>query len=724
MVDFYDLSDLDRLFPGSGTYNPGLAEFTFSSADVSFQMTSNPAPYPVEVGGVGTVLNDTRMDKFTPVQSATGVIGMANVHSFSSVQPFDSQEIVRNWAMGSEKPVPLLSVANVGVQETLGTSIPTLFAGYSSSFNVSQSLISYENSPKANLTFEASSPSQISIPASPTFNGLITYVTPDEGSLNFSDPTAWSAHATSIPGISALASEKYYSTTEGNYTGIVSVTASNTSSRLPKSTSAAIASVPLDIAGFQEATLHLTYRAVDTISKPNNRTSLYFAIETPGEQGPGAGTYFFPAPHLSSDAFRGELVDNLTADGQWHQLSSNIGSYISPHMSTISLVFNATATNSENGTLQLQVTGAYVTVTGSASLVVDATLSQKGTAGSVAIALANPEVSILGNATMQVPFWVKGSLQTTNGSSFTATLPSLTTGLYKTTGKPVLFTAGKTQTYSFAVLGPNSSLNSAVLNRVGVSPIPTNGGYVIAGANSGNATLVLDYATVPYRVAVDDAGTNQISVSFSISDELGTPLLNATVPVGGKTFYLIPGTYSMSAGFEGLSVMSSTVIITAANGTTIHASVFKEGFQVEDTLGRPVPYATVTLKLVNSSLYPEGVVDVGTTDSSGRVYFEMVQNGLLQGSSYTVTVSSGGSTLTTQPVSASVNGALITIQTGYTPPSIIEYVIFAIIGIVLVVALGPRLLRNRTSLIPKFLRRPGSSSSAGRGRSRSILLDS
>ena len=691
VVDYYNLADLDRVFPGSGLYNSSLGEFTYASPNAAFELTSNPAPYPVEVGSAASVLNDTRTGNFSPIHSASGAIGMANVHTFSSVQPYGSQEVARSWTVAGMTGAPLPFVASFGTPESLGAGVPAVFAGYSASFSLNQSIIDYESQPRSNLTLQVAGPNTISIPGSPTFSGPISYTAPSTGSQNFTDPTAWSARATPIPGVSAVASDKYYSVSAGNYTGIVSITASNISSKLPSSGSATLTTVPLDILDFQGVTLHLTYRAVDSISSPNNRTSLYFAV---GTQGPAGATYYFPVPGLSAKTFHGPLIENLTADGQWHQLTSNLGAFLPSHVSLLSLMVNATATNSENGGLQLQVTDAYISVNGSASSMLGGSLAQRGNGGSVTVALASPEVSILGNATMQIPFWVAGSPETTTGESFAVSFPGVVAGLYKGTNLKLTYVRGTSLGESFLILGPNSSLSSAVLNGNGTSPTQTNGGYVITQTTNGANALTLNYNTVPYKVAIVDAGGKPLSAGLSISDELGNILLVAQIPASGTTLHLIPGTYVLSTSFDNQTVASSVDTISAANQTTIRTSVFEEGFRVTNVLGSPIPYAQVTLQLQGAT------TNTGTTDGSGTVYFEMVQN-----APYTIRVSSGGSVLSTQSVSPNVNGALITIQTGYAPPSIIEFAVLLIAWIVGVVALVPRLLRRRTSLAPSFPRR-------------------
>ncbi|HZW84988.1 MAG TPA: hypothetical protein VFE91_03680, partial [Nitrososphaerales archaeon] len=90
MLDFYDLSTLDRISGSVANYSPVAGNFAVQTNDASFQMSSSPQPYPVVIGDSNTVASAIRSGNLVSSTSGNGSLGIALGFKIGVMSPFSS----------------------------------------------------------------------------------------------------------------------------------------------------------------------------------------------------------------------------------------------------------------------------------------------------------------------------------------------------------------------------------------------------------------------------------------------------------------------------------------------------------------------------------------------------------------------------------------------------------------------------------------------------------
>jgi hypothetical protein len=680
LTDFYDLSHLSPSMGGSAEYSVASGTLTDSAGEAVFKMSSNPLPSQVDLGTVSSVLTSVEGGTLVPSDSASGKIGLAAGYVLPYLPPLSAVELERDWALVGTNPSatkPPVMVGTIG-QESLDSSIPSAFAGYEASIILTQKNLTYLTQSGHSLNFTVSN-NQASVDANAlSLGGQIEYALPNAGDANFSVPNDWHAEAGSTSTADAFASDKYWSPAQQAYTGLVSISSTNSSQTQTKGvpSSATLSTSPLSIPGQSDVTLHLTYRALDTVTAPGNQTALDFAVGIDSlSNGVIDKTVLFPVSGIAPKPSAGKALGDLTGDGAWHQMVVNLTGDLPMHNFEATLTLNATSSSGDKGSVLLQVTGAYLEVHSPASDVLSATGHGTKAGWTVQVLNHASNIGYLSPATLDVKLWIANPLTTSNGDEFNAGFGALS--LTNSVSTRVSIEAQR-----ILVLGPNSSLSASYLNGAISPATPTPGGYVIDQNATGPLSVRLDYSGVSdYKIAVVDASGLPIPATLTVSDLYQNRLLSTTVQSAGAFLHVLPGQYVVTATFDGYPAGSLAVDTRSSSGATLHTLVYHVGFHVTDILNGPISNVVVSL---NSSA---GYSTSALTDAAGHVSFEIVAN-----EAYSVTVSSGGSTLANEGITASTDGEVISISTTYTPTWAFILSIALVVSALVLAASMPRIL--------------------------------
>ncbi|HZW84701.1 MAG TPA: hypothetical protein VFE91_02210, partial [Nitrososphaerales archaeon] len=506
-------------------------------------------------------------------------------------------------------------------------------------------------------------------------SGTVVYSVPGPGSSNFTSPTAWTSRAFSAAGVTSFVSQSYFSPALGNYSGIVSVVDGNSTT----AGRALLSTVPMKVFPPNSASIHLTYRATDTL-EAGTKGALYISLGIDSQSnGKIDKTLTLPVNGLSGVSEpQMTSLENLTGDGVWHTLTLNIGKYLPSTSFLATMTVNATTTRADMGTISLQVSNFYLQIESNATAVLAAAGTNSRSGGDFRITSGDVQIGFLSSVVLSAPVWVSGQLQANSAGGFEVSFGGISFTSANTASAPV--TAG----WSILAYGPNDSLTSAEINGASVPATPTRGGYVITQTIDGPADVTLSYLTVQDSLSVVDALGNPIGASLTVSDDFGHKLLAVSVPGTGLVLQIIPGRYVYNLSYDGNQVGSRTVQLSTSNSTRLQASVLPVSFVVEDILGRPVQNSQVTVQTGQLPSRSE------FTNGKGVADFEFAAR-----ASYNVGVSIGGSRVYNQTIVASTPGAVIVIQSTSVPEWIYAVVILLVVGVPSTIAIVNRLFLKK-----------------------------
>jgi hypothetical protein len=442
------------------------------------------------------------------------------------------------------------------------------------------------------------------------------------------------------------------------------------------------------------------YAAVDISNSFNGVISdtLYFPVagSSPATDALACGASKLSAP-LPSKTTSVINEGSLIADNTWRTLNISLGQYGAESGFQARIRFCESTSNTFTGNADLLISRAEVNTSGAAGGILVGGLSYSEpmlTLNLRSSTNAPPPVTL--NGTLYFSFVTLIPSYSLNGTGFVGNVVSpkvlvnssrdLPTGIAVT----VVPTALSVQT-GFADLKKGLFVNNA--------PVEATSGNGLLYSDTlgipprfGNVTSALSYKVgfvgTSQGVTLQDVNGNPVegaSLNFT-SEPSGTPALNATTgPAGSAKLELLPGSYQVTATYDGIQVGSVSDLLNGTNSLVMNSSVYQINVAVSDAFHHAIVGAQVGASF---GTYTHD----GFTNSRGIFSFQAAAN-----QEYHLSVSVGDNQLYSGTIKSTPNNAVIQISTSYYPVYFTFVVVATIAGVIVAIVVVVYFTRWRKS---------------------------
>jgi hypothetical protein len=710
LTDLVDSSSFSILGSASAAYDSSSGTFSTTVSGAWLGYSSATAVRAFEVGAAETVASDVRSGTLDNSSSSSGVTAGGLEWSLGTLTPEASAQLLTGWGIGSSQGEVQAALSSVG--EMIASSIGSEESLAPASAATTLQANSYWNAtlPVQNLTVSTGGTTipaplagNASVSSHLTVSGTATYgvqagftpLSKDWQSVNVAQGNTTASASSSLwsfPLEGYTGTVRVYSP-DGSGSGAAELTSFNMS--FPASNSRFLVIRYLaSFAGTESLSPESLYAAVDvrtSASGPFGETLLLPAIGTStsdsSECSPllSVGSRGQPAPQTS-------LVGQLIPDGSWRTLSVDLNSLVGSSAIFARVRLCAATDAPFSGQLQLDVASVGVQVESQASnfLSVSALPANGSMRLSLLPGLSYEPSSLQFNGAVSFSVLDQTVLRWGGSTTFNGTIlsPVLNDSPKTSVGNGSAYaeTAGSVAqnsdaNNSAAVQSPQAEAaltDVTILVPAGMGDfhLYVNGSMIQGQTFNGSSSLA------PLAILSDGGPLYSVSLSVRLTgyaldvnvvDSDGNPLQGAGVSLSGEaiptinrsannsqgssSFLLFPGSYTVTAQFQGANVGSANVTLGSNQTVSLKASVYNDVLRIENQLGSPLAGASVVLQGGEGN-------DTSVTNREGAVTFKVVAN-----QQYGVSVSVGGVVYYTGTISASVKDATFQVKTSYVPSS-------------------------------------------------------
>jgi hypothetical protein len=541
------------------------------------------------------------------------------------------------------------------------------------------------------------------VPSVVSIDGTYDYSVPPPASAN---PRAWTATSSSTGNGTAYASPSNYAFDVGRSVESLSGFVPNAAST---ATAALISNSEFAFGG-PTATLEIHYKASHAVQGGNFSAQDFFVAvdfdptmsnnfnESMFLPVSGSSTTFpaFGCPASNSTGFRITRTGGsgyLIADGVWRTFSASLPSSLPSHGFDMRLRMCISSVPGFSGFMSLDVASVAIVLRGSASSILQASVSRAAPEVSLnylpeAAGMSSAGVQV--NLTMSLLLQANSEIGWADGATFAGVLssPRSLSINYST----AIQSAKISQLYCKGILVSSAVAkfaNTAIINGVGVPTVSSPGSLFLAAptAVASQIPFTVRLNSQPMRVIVLDQNKERVPnvnvVLVTDGVRIGPYVTNAS---GGVQLQVVPWSFTIDTVYQGVQVGSDDIVVGNQPSISVSSNLYRVSALVRDFRGGPVGDAEVVLTTGNYSLS-------GLTNGRGIYSFEAVANAV-----YNVTVSVGSESYFSGQLTATSNNAMVALSTSYLPPSI-ELLIVALIAIVPISGVA-------TYYVARWLKRP------------------